>query len=322
MSRALLSRLGSAVLLLYLVLTATFFLIHLAPGDPAAMFAGEHETGRSTGRLRELWGLDRPLHEQYLAWLGAVVLHADWGHSFTHGRPVVQVIASTLPATALLGMTALLVQFGVGLTLGVAAARRRDRRADGAIRFGSLLLYSTPTFWLGLMAILLFAYAVPILPPSHMRSIGGGDLTGWRAALDVARHLVLPAAVLGLTAAGGTVRYVRNRMVEELDRDYIRTARAKGLSEGRVVWVHALRNALVPVVQLLGLSIPFLLNGALVVEVVFSWPGLGRTTFQALLARDYPLILAVTALTGALVVLGNLLADLLHALVDPRVRRA
>lgn len=315
-------RFAASLLLLYLVLTATFFLIHLAPGEPAVLFAQEPGGGRSGERLRALYGLDRPLAVQYLSWLRAVVLDLDWGTSYTYGRPVTRVLAESLPPTALLGGTALLIQYAVGLPLGVAAARRRDSLADGAIRVGSLTLYSMPTFWLGLMAILLFAGRFPVFPFGHMRSVDADSLSGGARLLDLLWHLALPALTLGLTTAGATVRFVRNRMLEILDEPYIRTARAKGLSERRVIWLHALRNALGPVIQLFGLSIPFVLNGSLIVEVVFSWPGLGRTTFQAILARDYPLILASTAFTGALVVIGNLVADALHAAADPRVRRA
>jgi peptide/nickel transport system permease protein len=318
----LLRRLGASVLLLFLVLTSTFFLIHLAPGDPASFLSGEQISREAAERLRAVYGLDRPVPVQYLSWLRSVVLEGDWGTSFLYGRPVVPLLAEVFPATALLAFAALLVQYAVGLPLGVAAARRRGRSADAAIRVGSLLLYSMPTFWLGLMAILVFAYLWPVLPASHMRSVGAGELGTWGRPADLLAHLALPALTLGLTMAGATVRFVRNRMIEVLQEDYVRTARAKGLTERRVVWVHGLRNALVPVVQLLGLSIPVLLNGSLIVEVVFSWPGLGRTTFQAILARDYPVILAATAFTGALVVAGNLIADLLHAAVDPRVRRA
>lgn len=322
MASILARRFAASLLLLYLVLTATFFLIHLAPGDPATLLAGDGR-GRDAGeRLHRVYGLDRPVPVQYLAWLRAVVLEGDWGTSYTHGRPATRVLAESLPPTLLLGAAALFIQYAVGLPLGVAAARRAGRPSDAAIRLGSLLFYSMPAFWLGLMAILLFSYRFPVLPGSHMRSVDAAALSEWGRLVDVLRHLALPALTLGLTLAGGTVRFVRNRMLEVLEEGYIRTARAKGLSERRVVWVHALRNALVPVIQLLGLSIPFVLNGSLIVEVVFSWPGLGRTTFQAILARDYPVILAVTAFTGALVVAGNFLADALHAAVDPRVRRA
>ena len=170
------------------------------------------------------------------------------------------------------------------------------------------------------MAILLFSYTLPLFPPGHLHSIDATDLSAGARAWDLLPHLALPALTLGLGLSGATVRFVRNRMIEVLEEDYIRTARAKGLSERRVIWVHAMRNVMVPIVQLFGLSLPFLLNGTLVLEVVFSWPGLGRTMYQAILARDYPVILAATALTAALVVAGNLLADLLHAAVDPRVR--
>ncbi len=321
MATLLVRRLAASLLLLYLVLTVTFFLIHLAPGDPVTVL-GEPGDRQMTERVRTVYGLDRPLAVQYLAWLRAVVIDLDWGTSFTYGRPVTRVIADSLPPTLLLGGAALLVQYAVGLPLGVAAARRHGRAADDWIRVGSLLLYSMPIFWLGLMAILLFASRFPVLPAGHMYSVGADALSTGERVLDLLWHLVLPALTLGLTMAGATVRFVRNRMLEVLDEGYIRTARAKGLSERRVIWLHALRNALVPVIQLFGLSIPFVLNGSLIVEVVFSWPGLGRTTFQAILARDYPLILASTAFTGALVVVGNFLADALHAAADPRVRRA
>lgn len=322
MTAFLLRRLGASVLLLFLVLTVTFFLVHLAPGDPTNLLSGEELSREAAERLRAVYGLDRPVAVQYLAWLRAVVFHGDWGVSLLHGRPVVPLLAKAFPATALLAIAALFVQYVVALPLGVAAARRRGRPADAAIRVGSLLLYSMPLFWLGLMAILLFAYLWPVLPASHMRSVGASELGGWQRLGDLLAHLTLPALTLGLTLAGATVRFVRNRMIEVFQEDYIRTARAKGLSDRRVVWVHGLRNALVPVVQLLGLTVPVLLNGSLIIEVVFSWPGLGRMTYQAILARDYPVILAATAFTGALVVAGNLLADLLHAAVDPRVRRA
>jgi len=315
-----LRRLAASVLLLFLVLTATFFLIHLAPGDPANVLTDARTTAESMARLRAVYGLDRPLPVQYLLWLRAVVLRFDWGVSITFGRPVAALLGDVLVPTALLGVTAMIVQYLVGIPLGVVAARRRGRVLDDSIRLVSLLLYSMPAFWMGLMAILLFSFTLPLFPAGHMHSIGADGLSPGARAWDLLTHLALPALTLGLGMAGATVRFVRNQMIEVLHEDYIRTARAKGLSERRVIWVHAMRNVLVPIVQLFGLSLPFLLNGTLVLEVVFSWPGLGRTTFQAILARDYPVILAATALTGALVVVGNLFADLLHAAVDPRVR--
>ena len=317
----LLRRLGASLLLLYLVLTTTFFLIHLAPGDPTALFDNPRVPQAQRERLKELYGLDRPLPEQYGRWLAAVA-RGDWGSSFLYGRPVTAVLAEAFPRTALLGVSAILVEYAAALALGLAAARRAGSRADHLIRLGSLAFYAMPVFWLGLMAILLFGYLWPVLPAGEMRSVGAEELPAAARLLDYLRHLLLPALVVGLSAAGGTARFVRNSLLEVLSQDYIRTARAKGLSERRVLWAHGMRNALVPLTQLFAVSLPVLLNGSLVAEVVFSWPGLGRLTAGAIFARDYPVIIAATAFSGVLVVLGNLLADVLLGVVDPRVRDA
>jgi peptide/nickel transport system permease protein len=213
------------------------------------------------------------------------------------------------------------VDFGLALPLGLAAVRRRDGRLDHGIRAVSLLLYSLPTFWLGLMAILVFTFLVPLFPAGHLRSAGAADFSWGARQLDLAWHLALPALVLGVSSCGGTLRVLRASLLEVVGRDYITAARARGLPERRVLFVHALRNAAVPMVQLFGVSFPLLLNGSLVLEVVFSWPGIGRLLFEAIFNHDYPLVLAGTALSGALVVAGTLAADLLHAAVDPRVRR-
>ena len=321
MTRFLLRRLAASLFLLFLVLTVTFFLLHLAPGDPSNFIQNDSAPREYREHLRSLYGLDRPLPEQYLRWLGAVA-RGDWGVSFSQHRPVARALADALPATLLLAGSALLVQYGAGLALGVAAARRQGKAADHLIRVGSLLLYSQPVFWLGLMAVLLFSLRWPILPASHLRSVGAEDWGTAARLADLARHLVLPALVLGLSEAGGTARFVRNSLLEVMGREYMRTARAKGLSERRVIWVHGMRTALLPVIQLFALSLPALLNGSLVTEVVFALPGLGRLTVDAIYARDYPLILATTAFGAALVLAGNLLADLLQALTDPRTRDA
>lgn len=230
------------------------------------------------------------------------------------------VLGEALPNTIALALGATAVEYAAALALGLLAARRAGRPIDHAIRFGTLALYSLPTFWFGLMGILLFGYVWPILPPGDMLSVGAERLPPAARLLDVAWHLVLPASVIGLSAAGGTARFVRNSLLAVLSQDYVVAARAKGLSERRVLWVHGMRNALVPLTQILGFSLPILLNGVLVLEVVFSWPGVGRLAWGAILARDYPVVIAATALSGTLIVLGNLLADLLLGLVDPRVR--
>ena len=321
MSGFLLRRLGASLLLLLLVLTLTFFFLHLIPGDPIDSFEGQHLTAAQHLKLRQIYGLDRPLPEQYLRWLSSVA-RCDWGISLSQQRPVSTALLEVLPATAILTLAGLGVEYALALLLGIASALRRGSALDHAIRVVTLLFYSQPIFWLGLMAILLLSYVWPILPASHMRSVDADLLSPAARWLDLARHLVIPALVLGLATAGGTARFVRGSLIGVMSQDYIRTARAKGLSGWRVVWVHGMRNAIVPLIQVFTLSLPILLSGSLITEVVFSWPGLGRLTYGAVLARDYPLILGATAVSATLVILGNLLADVLHALADPRVRDA
>jgi peptide/nickel transport system permease protein len=315
----LLRRLAASLLLLLLVLTFTFFFLHLIPGDPIHLFEGQHLTLAQQQKLQQIYGFDRPLPEQYLVWISSVA-RWDWGTSLSQSRPVSTVLGEALPATAALALAALAVEYALALLLGIASALRRGSALDHAVRVVTLLLYSQPVFWLGLMAILLFSYVWPVLPAGHMRSVDADLMSPVGRLLDLARHLLLPALVIGLSTTGGTARYLRASLIEVMSQDYIRTARAKGLSERRVVWVHGLRNAVVPLIQVFAISLPLLLSGALIVEVVFSWPGLGRLTFLAISTRDYPLILGSTALSATLVILGNLVADVLHALVDPRVR--
>jgi peptide/nickel transport system permease protein len=318
----LLRRLAAAALLLWLVLTATFVLLRLVPGDPVATLSELPIPKQQRDILIHTYGWDRPLPEQYVRWLSAVVLHGDWGFSFIQLRPVSRVVAEALPATLLLAAAALLIEYGVGTALGVAAARRSGSALDKSIRVVTLLLYSQPVFWLGLMAILVFSYWLGWLPASHMQSVGADEMSRGARLADLGKHLVLPAMTLGLAQAGGAARFVRASLLDVMGRDYIRTARAKGLTERRVIWVHGMRGALVPVIQLLALSVTSLLSGALITEVVFAWPGLGRVTYDAILARDSPVLLATTAISAVLVVGCNLIADLLHAAADPRVRDA
>jgi peptide/nickel transport system permease protein len=317
----LLRRLAASFFLLYLVVTATFFLIHLAPGDPTTLFEGQRTSREHRERLRQIYGLDRSLPEQYVRWLGALA-RGDLGISFAQQRPVAAAIAEAVPATALLAAAAISVEYGAALLLGIAAARKRDGVADHVIRVASLVLFSQPPFWIALMLVLLFAYVWPVLPASHMTSIDADLLSPGGRLLDLLRHLILPAVSLGLYNAGSTLRFVRGSLIEVMSTDYIRTARAKGLSERRVVWVHGLRNMLTPLIQLFAVTFPQLLNGALLTEIIFAWPGLGRLTFTATISRDYPLILGITLFASTLVILGNLVADLLQAAADPRVRDA
>jgi peptide/nickel transport system permease protein len=320
----ILRRLGASLLLLLLVLTTVFFVLHLVPGDPTRLF--ESESARLTPEQRqhllEIYGLDRPLPVQYLAWLSSVALHWDWGTSISQVRPVSAALREAIRPTLLLVGAALAVEYLAALLLGVAAALKRGTALDHAIRFFSLLLFSQPLFWLALMAILLFSYLWPVLPASHMHSVDADLLSPAGRFLDLLWHLALPALLLGLWNAGATSRFVRASLIEVMSQDFIRTARAKGLSERRVLWVHGLRNAAVPLIQVFAISLPALISGSLIMEVVFSWPGFGRLIYLAIQTRDYPLVLAATAFSATAVILGNLLADVLHALSDPRVRDA
>ncbi|HEX6900010.1 MAG TPA: ABC transporter permease [Thermoanaerobaculia bacterium] len=321
MSGFLLRRFAGSLLLLLLVLTASFFLLRLIPGGPMNLIEDPRLNREQRENLLRVYGLDRPLPEQYARWLSAVALRGDLGISYSQRKPVADALLEVLPATALLAGSALAVEALVSLLLGVAAARSQGKRLDHILRIVSLLSYSLPGFWLGLMAILLFSYVWPILPSSHMHSVDADRMSTLGRLADLAWHLILPATILGLSNAGSTTRFVRASFLEVMSQDYIRTARAKGLSERRVVWVHGLRNALTPTIQVLAISLPALLSGSFITEVVFSWPGMGRLTFNAILTRDYPLVLGATAFAAAVVVVGNFLADVLHALSDPRVRR-
>lgn len=323
MGRFLLRRLAGSLLLLWLVVSVTFFLLHAAPGRPTRLLAPIGATGATVEQrqqIERLYGLDRPLPEQYLRWLGAT-LRGDWGRSLNSGRPVARMVAEALPATLLLAAAATLVEYLLAVPLALWAVRRRGSPVDGGVRTVSLVLFSLPEFWLALTSLLAFTLYWQLLPSSGMTSPGVVHGSAWAQLGDVARHLLLPATVLGVGSAGITIRFLRNSLLDVLGQDYIRTARAKGLSERRVLAVHGLRNAAVPTIQMLAINLGALLNGALVVEVVFAWPGVGRITILALNTRDYPVVLATVTLAAAMVILTNLAADVAQAALDPRVRR-
>ncbi|UCG76810.1 MAG: ABC transporter permease [Gemmatimonadota bacterium] len=316
-------RLLEAVPILLGIVTLTVLLLHLAPGDPATAYFNPNVSPEIIERMRENLGLNLPLHEQYLRWLRSFFT-GDFGYSFGQHRPVAQVIADALPNTLVLSAVSLLLIFVLGCAVGALQAVRQYSALDIATTFVSLFIYSMPGFWLGLMLILLFSSpALPEvlrLPISGVTSIDYEFMAPAQRLLDRARHLVLPSFALGIASAAGVSRYMRGAMLEVLSQDYIRTARAKGLPETAVILRHALRNALIPIVSLLGLYLPLLFGGSIVIEVVFSWPGMGRALYNAILARDYPVVMACTFLFGVLVVFANLVADLLYAVVDPRIR--
>ncbi len=319
MNRFLIRRTATALVVVVAVMTLSFFVLRLAPGDPSNVYIDARMSAAQQDQLRRSLGLDRPLLEQYSRWVAAAA-RLDLGDSFVHNRPVTRVLADHLGPTLLLAAVSLLIQFGAGIGFGVLAARREGTRTDRLVRWVSLGLYSTPHFWLGLMALMLLSYRTGWFPGGHMASVGAEEWSAPRQFLDLLHHLTLPALALGLAMAGGVTRYVRNSVLEVYDQPYIRSARAAGVPERRILWPLTLKNALVPVIHLAGLSLPYLMSGALITEVVFSWPGMGRLTFEAIRNRDYPLILGATLLAAVMVVLGNLLADLAHAAIDPRVR--
>jgi peptide/nickel transport system permease protein len=311
----------AAIPLILGILTLTFVLMESAPGSPADLLIGDHPVPPEVRqRLEEAYGFDRPAAERYVHWLTSVVFRGELGWSISRSRPVSRVLADALPATLLLSGAALLIHLLAGVILGVVAASHRDRWPDRVLNLGGLVLYAMPAFWLGLMAILCLAYLLPIFPASSMHSVEARSWSlPWRLA-DLAWHLALPACVLGLASAAAMARFVRSGLLQTLGEEFIRAARARGLGGRRILIAHALRNALLPVVNLLGLSLPVLVSGSLITEVVFAWPGMGRLTYEAILSFDVPVVLAATLLASVLVVAGNLGADVAMALLDPRVK--
>jgi peptide/nickel transport system permease protein len=317
--RYLAGRLLQALVVVLLVATASFFLAHLAPGGPFAL-----EDPRVSEAIRAQWraefGLDRPVPEQFGRFLlGAV--RGDLGYSLSRRAPVGELLAAAIPRTLLLMGVALAISIGAGVVLGVYQAVRRGRGAERLLSGVSLFFYSLPDFWLALVVLLAFSYWLPLFPAGGIVDATIHEYLGfWGRLWDRILHLVLPATTLALLTTAAVARYQRAAMLEVIELDFVRTARAKGLPERLVVGRHALRNALLPVITLIGLALPALVGGAVFVETVFSWPGMGRLAAEAIAGRDYPLITATVAVGGVTVTLGSLLADVLYAVADPRVR--
>ncbi len=311
-----------AVIVVIAIIVFQFVLIRLAPGDPASVIAGQSGAADPLfmEQLRAQFGLDRPMHEQLLIYLRDMAT-LDLGFSHRQQQPVATLIAERLPATLLLTLTAFVFAVTAGVALGVMAARRVGRAADSVITVLALTFYATPIFWVGLLLVLVFSVWLEWLPSFGMFTVGA-ELTGLAYAADVARHLVLPALTLGLFFLAIYARLARASMLEVADQDFVRTARAKGVPEGRIVRAHVLRNALLPVITFAGIQAGQLVGGSILVETVFAWPGIGRLAFDALLARDYATLLGVFFCTAVMVVVFNLITDLLYAVIDPRVEVA
>lgn len=312
-------RLVKAVAVVLAIVVCNFFLVHAAPGDPASVMAGQSGAADPLflEQLRRQFGLDQPLHVQLWLYLKSVVM-LDLGFSHRQQAPVAILIRERLPATLLLTGAAFSFAVVAGVTLGALAAQRVGRWADSVITVLALTFYATPLFWVGLMLVLVFSVWLEWLPSFGMSSVGA-DLTGMAAVFDVAQHLLLPALTLGLFYMAVYARLTRATMLEVQDQDFVKTARAKGVPEGRITRAHVLRNALLPVITFAGIQAGQLIGGSILVETVFAWPGIGRLAFEALLARDYAVLLGVFFCTSVIVVLFNLMTDLLYALIDPRV---
>lgn len=323
MATFLLKRLAQGLLIVWLTTTLTFFLIHAAPGEP---FAGLLDDPRTTAEMREAhrarYGLDRPIAAQYARFLASVA-SGNLGESFTHRRPVAAILADAVPRTLLLMGTALVLGFAAGIALGTLQGRRAGGWFDRLTGGASILVASLPDFWLAMIAVLLFASTWRLFPVSGFMSPTLSPSAPFLTrSIDVLRHLTLPAGTLALLVAATVSRYQRAALIDVLPNAWLRSARAKGVSERAVIFRHALRNALLPTITLGGLAVPALLGGAVFVEVTFAWQGMGSLAVQAVGDRDYPLVLAIVLFSSALVVAGAVLADLAHAAADPRQRHA
>ncbi|MFZ2388241.1 MAG: ABC transporter permease [Polaromonas sp.] len=308
-----------AAFVILFVIAINFALIRAAPGDPATVLAGEAGAVDAgfVERIRQDYGLDQPLPVQFAAYLKQLVTF-NFGASYRENRPVREIILEKLPATLLLTLSAFVFSIVIGIGLGVAAARRAGSVLDALITAGSLVFFAMPLFWFGLLAIVLFSVKLGWLPPYGMSTVGA-DLVGWRALLDVGKHLLMPAVTLGLFYVAIYTRVTRAAAIEVMDQDFVKTAHAKGVPEGRIWRRHILRNAMLPVITFVSLQAGHILGGSVLVETVFAWPGIGRLAFDALFQRDYNLLLAVFFVSSVMVVIFNLVADLLYSVADPRI---
>ena len=314
MRRYLTLRLLQSLVLLLLVSMIGFAILHLAPGGPMSQFmAGGEMSPEDIARVERQLGLDRPLPVQYLEWLGRMLV-GDWGRPYRDQQPVLAVIGSHLGATLELMVTSTLIAMVLGCWLGVLSAIRRYSFFDMLVTVGSMVALSIPTFWFGLVVIFIFSVHLDILPAGNRYTMGDGSF------LDQLHHLIAPSLVLALVSTAIWSRYMRSSMIDVLHQDFVRTARAKGIPERRILLHHTVRNALLPMITVAGLQLPNLLGGALVTETVFTWPGMGRLFLDSISYRDYPVVMGILMFTAVLVLLGSLMADLLYGVADPRLR--
>lgn len=303
------------------VTIVTFGLVHFLPGSPvdSLRLSTPGMRPEDTRRIEQTLGLDKPLHEQYLSWLEQLA-RGDLGISMKSYKPVWTLIMERLPNTLVLTGSALMISLLISIPIGIIAAMRPNSWFDQLTTFVSSIGYALPSFWVGLLLILVFAvqatsWSIPSLPSGGMRTIPGGGGVG-----DRIEHLILPVITLSIAQIAGWTRYVRGQMLETLNQDYVRTARGKGLSTTAVVWRHAFRNSLLPLVTLVGLSIPAMLSGSAIIEAIFSWPGLGQLSVQAASSRDYTLMMGLVVFIAFITLISSLITDIVYFFVDPRIR--
>ncbi len=328
------ARLIRLPVVLWAAATLTFLVLHIIPGDAASVIAAQGTTPQQIALLRHQWGLDQPLHSQYLQFLGRLI-HGDLGASFASGSPTIGLLAQRVPATVELAVCALIISAILGILGGVVSAANRGRPLDYLSRLLSVTAFSIPWFWLALMLIAIFSVKLGWLPASGRQDLRIQETSvtnflildsivthNWPAFWDGLRHLVLPAAALGLASAGFVARITRASMLDTLREEFIKTARGKGLRERLIILRHALRPALIPVITLLGVQFGSLLGGAVIVETVFSWPGVGTLLLSSIYQRDYAVVQAAVIFVAGVYVVVNTLTDVLYAYVDPRLRHA
>jgi peptide/nickel transport system permease protein len=327
MLRQLVRRISLGLGIVFFVVTATFLLVNLAPGDPVRLWVAPGAGAEEIENARRALGLDRPLSVRYVSWL-ADFIRGNWGVSLVQQRSVARVILDALPHTLLLSATSLLLTYLGGILVGALQAIRQRSAIDTGLTISTLVIYGMPAYWLAIMLVLVFSYASARFgwpawlqfPALGVTSLDAEFLGPWGRVADRLRHLALPLVTLAAIGIAGTARFVRGAVLDVRPLPFVRTARAKGVGPIVVESGHVLRNALLPIITLLGLSLPALFSGTVFVEVIFAWPGMGRVMVDAVGGRDYPVVMATTAVFAMLVVLGNLLADVLYALADPRIR--
>lgn len=307
--------------LIFGITLITFTVIHLAPGNPVEVQTemSLKVTAQAKENLKKLYGLDKPLHVQYLDWIGRFAT-LDFGKSFVDGRTVIDKIAERIPITLSINVLSLLIIVLIAIPIGVLSATRQYSLFDKLSTVFVFIGFSTPTFWLALLLMILFGVNMGLLPISGIQSIDVSEMGPFDRILDWIKHLILPVGISAFGGIAGLSRYCRSSMLEVIRQDYIKTARAKGLDESRVIFRHAFRNALMPIVTILGLSVPGLIGGGVIFETIFAIPGMGQLFYSSTMARDYPTIMGILVIGAVLTLFGNLIADISYALVDPRVR--